>query len=353
MSRTATVVLTGMAFAAVTLAYACGTKNASHETYEELGAATGGLANAPASRGERDALTDVRATGQPGRAYAPASFAAKAAAPAPSDRRLEPGQTLPPASYAGEELWVIARADDLEAQPAPPEPGTEYPALHAKPPGAAEEVPLPLKHTDVKASIAGYIASVRVTQRVPEPLRREDRGGLRLPAAAGRRGERVRHDHRRPAASAASSASARRPSASTTRPSARATSRRCSPRSARTSSRSRSPTSSRARRSTSSSNYFNPLAYHDGGYEFVFPMVVGPRFNPPGTSDGIGAVPRGQYGASGQATEVHYLAPGERSGHDIALAVDIDAGVPIEDLDSPTHAIETTAAVRQSAARRP
>jgi Ca-activated chloride channel family protein len=87
--------------------------------------------------------------------------------------------------------------------------------------------------------------------------------------------------------------------------------------------------------------YFNPLVYADGEYEFVFPTVVGPRFNPPGHGDGIGAVPRGQYGASGQATEVHYLRPEERSGHDIALAIDIDAGMPIEGLTSPTHSIDT------------
>ena len=71
-----------------------------------------------------------------------------------------------------------------------------------------------------------------------------------------------------------------------------------------------------------------------------FPMVVGPRFNPPqqasGVSEegvptrseiskggGIGAVARGQYGASGQQTEVQYLKPDERSGHDIALTVEV------------------------------
>ena len=66
-------------------------------------------------------------------------------------------------------------------------------------------------------------------------------------------------------------------------------------------------------------NYFHTLAYVDGWYEFVFPMVVGPRFNPPGTTNGIGAVARGAHGVSGQTTEVQYLKPGERSGHDIAL----------------------------------
>ena len=85
--------------------------------------------------------------------------------------------------------------------------------------------------------------------------------------------------------------------------------------------------------------YFHTLAYHDGAYEFVFPMVVGPRFNPPGSSDGVGAVARGTHGSSGQATEVQYLAPGERSGQDIDLAVSIDAGVRIERLESPSHVI--------------
>ena len=39
---------------------------------------------------------------------------------------------------------------------------------------------------------------------------------------------------------------------------------------------------------------------------------------------------------------MQYLKPGERSGHDIGLAVDIDAGVTIESVSSPTHVIETT-----------
>jgi Ca-activated chloride channel family protein len=86
--------------------------------------------------------------------------------------------------------------------------------------------------------------------------------------------------------------------------------------------------------------YFGPLSYQRGEYEFVFPMVVGPRFNPPGSTDGVGAVARGQQGISGQSTEVQYLAPDERSGHDISLALDIDAGVEIEDVFSNSHVID-------------
>jgi Ca-activated chloride channel family protein len=87
--------------------------------------------------------------------------------------------------------------------------------------------------------------------------------------------------------------------------------------------------------------YFHTLACSDGWYEFVFPMVVGPRFNPPGTTDGVGSSPRDKSGASGQRTEVSYLAPGERSGHDIALQVDLDGGVAIEEVRCRSHVTST------------
>ena len=38
--------------------------------------------------------------------------------------------------------------------------------------------------------------------------------------------------------------------------------------------------------------YFSTLAYRDGWYSFVFPTVVGPRFNPPGHPDPVQALPR-------------------------------------------------------------
>ncbi|MHC4088614.1 MAG: VIT domain-containing protein [Planctomycetota bacterium] len=85
--------------------------------------------------------------------------------------------------------------------------------------------------------------------------------------------------------------------------------------------------------------YFNTLAYVDGWYEFVFPMVVGPRFNPPAFSDGVGAVARGKHGISGQKTEVQYLKKGERSGHDISLSMSINAGTTIEEVVCKSHVI--------------
>ena len=85
--------------------------------------------------------------------------------------------------------------------------------------------------------------------------------------------------------------------------------------------------------------YFNTLAYDDGWYEFVFPMVVGPRFNPPGFTEGVGAVAAGQRGISGQKTEIQYLKPYEKNSHNISLSVDIDAGVAIEEVVSKNHVI--------------
>jgi len=97
--------------------------------------------------------------------------------------------------------------------------------------------------------------------------------------------------------------------------------------------------------------YYNTLAFEGSassagaegsaaGYQFVFPMVVGPRYNPAYSPNGVGAVGRGNSGASGQRVEVPYLRPGERSGHDISVAVEIDAGVKIEDIKCRSHAVE-------------
>jgi Ca-activated chloride channel family protein len=86
--------------------------------------------------------------------------------------------------------------------------------------------------------------------------------------------------------------------------------------------------------------YYHTLSHSDGWYEFVFPMVVGPRFNPPWKNDGIGAVARGRRGASSQSAEVQYLSPAERSGHDISLSVMLDAGMPIEAITAINHKVQ-------------
>lgn len=84
--------------------------------------------------------------------------------------------------------------------------------------------------------------------------------------------------------------------------------------------------------------YLEPVDHDDGWQELAFPMVVGPRYNPVGHEGGIGAKGR-RDAPTGQPTDVTYLRPEERSGHDISLSVDLRAGLGIERIASPTHAV--------------
>jgi Ca-activated chloride channel family protein len=85
--------------------------------------------------------------------------------------------------------------------------------------------------------------------------------------------------------------------------------------------------------------YFNTAKYLDGEFELALPTVVGPRYNPAGTTDGVDAVPRGKGCKSPQAVAVEYLAPNERNGHLIDIAVELDPQVAVEKIASSSHEI--------------
>lgn len=255
---------------------------------------------------------------------------------APVDE-LEQDRGIPITLQPGEELWVIAR--DRNAAPAPQSAG--YTSLAAKRADSTEEIPLPLKHTDAQAQISAYIASVHLTQKYHNPFSEKIEAIYTFPLPQNAAvsefvmviGERQIRGIVRELQEAEEIYQAAR--------------RQGHVASLLTQERPNIFTQSVANIEPGKAidielTYFHTLRYENGEYELVFPMVVGPRYNPPGSKDGIGAVARGEHGASGQPVEVHYLAPGERSGHDIGITVDVDAGVTIESLYSPTHAIETT-----------
>lgn len=73
--------------------------------------------------------------------------------------------------------------------------------------------------------------------------------------------------------------------------------------------------------------YLQDLTYDSGQYEFVFPMVVGPRYAPDGLADAHRIQPA-------------IVGKGQRSGHDISLSLRADAGMPISSFDVPTHDVE-------------
>ncbi|HEY5911618.1 MAG TPA: VIT domain-containing protein [Verrucomicrobiae bacterium] len=238
------------------------------------------------------------------------------------------------AASPGEELWVLARGSSAAVGKGDDDPGTG--ALMAK--VEEQQVPMPLKHTDVRAAISGYIGSVEVVQQFHNPYsskieavyvfplphnaavnefimtigERRIRGIIRERKEA----ERIYQEAKRQGY-VASLLTEERPNVFT-----------------------QSVANIEPGREIDVNiKYFHTLAYVDGWYEFVFPMVVGPRFNPPGMTNGVGAVARGKTGISGQQTEVQYLKPGERTSHDISLRVEVDAGVKIEEVACRSHEV--------------
>ncbi len=274
-----------------------------------------------------------------------------------------------------EELWIIQRPDD-DATADDDAPGCG--ALMAVVPGKEKNVPVPLKHTDVRASISAYIATVDVTQQYTNPYDEKIEAVYVFPlpqnAAIGEFimtvGERRIRGIIREKEEAKQIYEAARRAGHVA--------------SLLTQQRANIFTQKVANIEPGKSidiniKYLHTLAYKDGWYEYVFPMVVGPRYNPPGSTartsattglwhrrpacdstgetpvpqlsspaaitlhvsdtDGIGAVGHKSRGASGQKTEVQYLKPNERSGHDISLTVNINAGVAIEAIHCTSHVV--------------
>jgi len=87
--------------------------------------------------------------------------------------------------------------------------------------------------------------------------------------------------------------------------------------------------------------YVQDLKYDHGVYEFVFPMVVGPRYIPgsPVGRTGGGWAPDTDEVPDASRITPPVLRPGERSGHDIALELRLNAGVPIRGLRCTSHQV--------------
>ena len=91
-------------------------------------------------------------------------------------------------------------------------------------------------------------------------------------------------------------------------------------------------------------SYVEKLKYEDGSYEFVFPMVVGPRYNP-GLPAASAARGNGFSSDTDSVPDASRITPkpvpaGMRVGHDISVDITLDAGVAIDSIESKSHAIE-------------
>lgn len=96
-------------------------------------------------------------------------------------------------------------------------------------------------------------------------------------------------------------------------------------------------------------SYVEILKYERGSYQFVFPMVVGPRYIPgaPLRKQGSGwSADTTQVPDASRITPPVMLDPSSkisttRDGHNISINVHIDAGVPIRTVRSTLHEIES------------
>ncbi|MCI0487509.1 MAG: VIT and VWA domain-containing protein [Blastocatellia bacterium] len=98
-------------------------------------------------------------------------------------------------------------------------------------------------------------------------------------------------------------------------------------------------------------SYVETLKYEDGSYEFVFPMVVGPRYIPgqPTGKQGGGWSPDTTQVPDASRITPPVAAKGTRAGHDISIEVALDAGVMIDDLKSTLHEIDVERPTNHSA----
>jgi len=241
----------------------------------------------------------------------------------------------------GEEIWVIqtAAAEADSVDDSSPGSGTML-ALVAPSRGAeTTQVPLPLRHTDVHAVVTGYVSAVDVTQQFENPYdekieavylfplpekaavnefvmtigERKIRGILREKEEAQRIYEDARAQGYRASLLVQHRPNIFEQKVANIEP---------------------------GKRIDVNIRYFNTLAYEDGWYAFVFPTVVGPRYNPQGSSDPVAAFPRTEFREPATGTAVRYLRPSERSAHDIGISVELDAGVAIEEI-AASHEVAT------------
>jgi Ca-activated chloride channel family protein len=253
----------------------------------------------------------------------------------------------------GEELWIIAAPSRAPARDRREDDSPGSGAMVAsfandieEETGSAREIPLPLKHTEVQASISGYISTVNVRQKFENPFNekieavymfplpekaavseflmiigdRRIRGVLREKEEA-----EAMYNEARSQGYRASLLVQHRPNIF----------------------EQKVANIEPGKSIDVDIKYFHTLSYSDGWYSFVFPTVVGPRYNAPGHQDPIVPVRRGTILAAGK-TAVRYLRPKERSAHNLSIDVAIDAGVVIEELKS-SHNVVTSRDTAESA----
>jgi Ca-activated chloride channel homolog len=234
---------------------------------------------------------------------------------------------------------------------APAGRGQDKDATGAQTPGALAAVDpsgkprgfCPLRHTDVRADIAGFLARVNVTQEFenPFPEKIEAVYTFPLPQSAAvddmtlKVGDRVvkgkilRREEARAVYEAARQGGQVAGLLDQERPNIFTQSvANIAP----------------GERVTVTLSYVETLKYDEGTYEFSFPTVVGPRYVP-GAPTGAQPQGGGRLPDTDRVPDASRISPrvmpeGMRAGHDISIEVALDAGVPVGEPKSVSHDVE-------------
>ncbi|HXM48944.1 MAG TPA: VIT and VWA domain-containing protein [Pyrinomonadaceae bacterium] len=216
--------------------------------------------------------------------------------------------------------------------------GATQGVLQAVDPNGKPKALCPLKHTDVKAQISGFLSRVVVTQEFDNPFKEKIEAVYTFPLPQNAavddmtmivgdrtvRGKVLRREEAQAVYEAAKSNGQTASLLDQERPNIF------------TQSVANILPGEQIKITIS---YVETLKYEDGSYEFIFPMVVGPRYVP---GSPTGAQGTGFASDTNQVPDASRVTPqpvpeGMRAGHDVSIDVALDAGVPIDVLDSKTH----------------
>src|SRR4051794_34917009 len=235
---------------------------------------------------------------------------------------------LIPLAAAGAAVYFLSTCFAADSRRPAQKPAVTQGMLMSISPKGEPAGPCPLKHTDVKADISGFISRVTVTQEFENPYKEKIEAVYTFPLPQNsavddmtmKIGDRIVHgkikrreearaiyEAARDKGYAAALLDQERPNIFTQgvaniRPGDKV---------------------------TITIKYVETLKYEEGAYEFVFPMVVAPRYIRASVNDASHIDPR-------------VTPQGTRAGHDIAIEVTLDAGIPINFLRSLTHDVDIT-----------
>jgi Ca-activated chloride channel family protein len=214
-------------------------------------------------------------------------------------------------------------------------------SLQVLTPDGTPKAECPLKHTDVKADISGFLARVTVTQQFENPFKEKIEAVYTFPLPQNAavddmtmlvgdrtvRGKILRREEAQAVYEAAKNSGQRASLLDQERPNIF------------TQSVANILPGEQIKITIS---YVETLKYEEGAYEFVFPMVVGPRYIPGNATgaQGTGFSPDTDRVPDGSKITPKPAPQGMRAGHDISLEVALNAGVPIDALNSKTHEID-------------